>query len=512
MSEVKVNKISPRTNCGTVTVGDSGDSVSVTAGVPVTVNGDLKSNALKAVDGGSIISQCGTNITLGASGDTINLAAGASQTGFGRTGTVDWDTTAKTASFTAVSGNGYFVNTTSGAITLTLPASPSAGDIVSVKDYAYTFETNNLTVNRNGSPIGGGSDTDTISYSTNGDFLTFIYVDATQGWVLTNDSTNTDSTGAEYITATGGTITTVGDFKVHQFTGPGTFTVTCTGNPGGSTQVDYLVVGGGGSGGLYPGTGGGGAGGMRIGSVVDTSPTIPIRAPGFTVSATSYPITIGAGGTPTNYPANNPTRAPNGSPSSALGFTATGGGGGAIAGASPVPQEGAQTGGSGGGGGFNGQAGAAGNTPPVSPPQGNNGGTGHPTTCNPSGGGGGGGAGAVGSNGSGGPVGGGAGGAGINVSPVFGTAPQPFYIANQSGNAGNTACGQFAGGAGGSSYSGSPSVGAIGGGANGAVNSEGNGKNGTTNSGGGGAGTQSLPSNSGAGGSGIVLIRYKFQN
>ena len=110
MSEVKVNKISPRTNCGTVTVGDAGDSVTVTAGVPVTVNGDLKSNALKAVDGGSIISQCGTNITLGASGDTINLAAGASQTGFGRTGTVDWDTTAKTAGFTAVSGNGYFVN------------------------------------------------------------------------------------------------------------------------------------------------------------------------------------------------------------------------------------------------------------------------------------------------------------------------------------------------------------------------------------------------------------------
>jgi hypothetical protein len=76
MSEVKVNKISPRTNCGTVTVGDSGDSVSVSAGVPVTVNGDLKSNALKAVDGGSIISQCGTTITLGASGDSVTVTAG----------------------------------------------------------------------------------------------------------------------------------------------------------------------------------------------------------------------------------------------------------------------------------------------------------------------------------------------------------------------------------------------------------------------------------------------------
>ena len=112
MSEVKVNKISPRTNCGTVTVGDSGDSVSVSAGVPVTVNGDLKSNALKATDGGSIISQSGTNITIGASGDTVSLASGASQSGFGRTGTVDWQTgSIKTSGFTAASGEGYFCNT-----------------------------------------------------------------------------------------------------------------------------------------------------------------------------------------------------------------------------------------------------------------------------------------------------------------------------------------------------------------------------------------------------------------
>ena len=121
MSEVKVNKISPRTNCGTVTVGDSGDSVSVSAGVPVTVNGELKSNALKATDGGSIISQCGTTITLGASGDSITLASGASQTGFGRAGSVDWQTgSIKTSTFTAADGEGYFVNTTSGVVTVNL--------------------------------------------------------------------------------------------------------------------------------------------------------------------------------------------------------------------------------------------------------------------------------------------------------------------------------------------------------------------------------------------------------
>ena len=94
MSEIKVNKISPRTNCGTTQLGDSGDTI--------TVTGDLRSDSLKAADGGVIISQSGTNITLGASGDTISLASGASQTGFGRTGTVDWQTgSIKTATFTA---------------------------------------------------------------------------------------------------------------------------------------------------------------------------------------------------------------------------------------------------------------------------------------------------------------------------------------------------------------------------------------------------------------------------
>ena len=471
MSEIKVNKISPRTNCGTTTLGDSGDTISIPAGVTITNAGTAS--------------------------------------GFGSTGEVSWNTTKITADpGPAVSGVGNFTDTSGSAFNVTLPSSPSAGNVVAVADYANTWDTNNLTIARNGSNIEGAAEN--FVCNVEGAAITFVYVDATKGWVVTNSGNSSQAFESKYVTATGGTITTVGNFKVHQFTGPGTFCVSCAGNPSGSTQVDYMVVAGGGAGGHYSGIGGGGAGGMRIGSVLDTSPTIPIRAPGFTVSATGYPITIGAGGASTNYPTHNPTRAPNGSPSSALGFTATGGGGGARGSGSPVPASGAQTGGSGGGGAYGANPGAAGNTPPVSPPQGNPGGTGNPGSGNPDGGGGGGGAGAAG--GTGGCSIGGAGGAGISVAPVFGTAPQPFYIANQSGNAGNTACGQFAGGAGGSAYSGSPSVGGIGGGANGAVNSEGAGKNGTTNSGGGGAGTQSLPSTSGAGGSGIVLIRYKFQN
>jgi hypothetical protein len=176
MSEVKVNKISPRTNCGTVTVGDSGDSVSVTAGVPVTVNGDLKSNALKAIDGGSIISQCGTTITLGASGDTINLAAGASQTGFGRTGTVDWDTTAKTASFTAVAGEGYFVNTIKWSNYSYTYQQHLLEILLLLKDYASYLDTNNLTVARNGSDKIGGNAID-ATLSTEGQSVTLVYVD-----------------------------------------------------------------------------------------------------------------------------------------------------------------------------------------------------------------------------------------------------------------------------------------------------------------------------------------------
>ena len=97
--------------------------------------------------------QCGSTLTVGSSGKTVTLATGASQSGFGRTGTVDWCTTAKTSPFTAVSGDGFFINTTSGAITVTLPSSPSAGDIVSFKDYANTWDCNAVTVGRNGSKI-----------------------------------------------------------------------------------------------------------------------------------------------------------------------------------------------------------------------------------------------------------------------------------------------------------------------------------------------------------------------
>ena len=126
---------------------------------------------------------------------SVNLASGATQTGFGRTGTVDWCTTAKTSPFTAVSGDGFFVNTTSGAITVTLPASPSAGDIVAFKDYANTWDTNNVTICRNSSKINGQCANATLRHRST--ISNFIYVDGTKGWQDIHDSTS-NVTGASF--------------------------------------------------------------------------------------------------------------------------------------------------------------------------------------------------------------------------------------------------------------------------------------------------------------------------
>jgi len=88
----------------------------------------------------------------------------------------------KTSDFTAVAGEGYFVNTTSGAVAVTLPTSPSLGDEVSVVDYAGTADTNNITINRNSHKIQGDASNLTISTERAG--FTLVYVDATQGWLL----------------------------------------------------------------------------------------------------------------------------------------------------------------------------------------------------------------------------------------------------------------------------------------------------------------------------------------
>jgi hypothetical protein len=437
----------------------------------------IKVDNLQNQCGANIINENAGTITIGASGDTVTLAAGASQSGFGRSGSVNWDTTPKTTGFTAVNGEGYFANTSGGAFTMTLPAG-SAGAIVSVADYTNSFQTNALTITPNGSEkINGG--VGAIILSTEGQSLTLLYVDSIEGWKSVQDST-TSPVGSNFITATGGTITCDGDFKVHTFTGPGTFTVTSAGNPSGSTTVDYLVVAGGAGGGGNQG-GGGGAGGFRQ--------SFPNPATGgFPVTAQGYPITVGGGGAGNPGPGAVAGGAGTSGTNSIFStITSTGGGGGG-----GRPANNAASGGSGGGGGGCGsRTGGAGNTPPVAPPQGNTGGDGQQPD---GGGGGGGGAGAVGSN-SVAPRTGGAGGAGSGISI---TGSSVTYAGGGGGGSGIGAGGLGGSGIGGNGGSGPPAV-AVG--------------TGTTNTGsGGGGGGNDTPNVAGAaGGSGIVIIRYKYQ-
>jgi hypothetical protein len=454
----------------------------------------IKVNNLQNQCGANIINENAGTITIGASGDTVTLAAGASQSGFGRSGSVNWDTTPKTTGFTAVSGNGYFCDTTSAAFTVTLPLSPSAGDIVAIADYANTAATNNITVGRNSSKIDG--ETEDAVILINGQVYTLVYVDATEGWKTVGQTFN-QITVPQYIVASGGTVTCCGDYKIHTFTGPGTFTVCSVGNPFGSTTVDYLVVAGGGGGGAVR-AGGGGAGGFRESVPSPAAWTAsPLASPGgaLPVSVQGYPITVGGGGVGGTScgQASNMTNGTSGNNSIFSTITSAGGGNG------NKPCGGGSAGGSGGGGVNTPSPGTGmnGNTPPTSPPQGNNGGTGVPGPGY--GAGGGGGATAVGVNGSGSTGGnGGAGGTtSISGSPLA-----------------------YSGGGGASFYtpSGTPGTGGSSVGGNGA-NSTTPATAGTTNRGGGGGGgwhncTPVSPGaleSGAAGGSGIVIIRYKFQ-
>ena len=464
MSEVKVNKITPRTDCGTTQLGDSGDTV--------TVTGDLRSDSLKAADGGVIISQSGTTITVGASGDTVSLASGASQSGFGRSGTVNWQTgSVKTANFTAANGEGYFADTSSGSFTMNLPAG-TAGNIVSVVDYTNTFQTNSLTVAPNGSQKIGGIAQDAF-LTSEGQSVTLVYVDDTEGWKNVQDSTS-NITGTPFIVASGGTITNspCGNDRIHTFTGPGTFAVSKVACSAPNNQVSYVVVAGGGGGGRDVG-GGGGAGGFRE----DKSPVTPYTASplegagSITVTAASFPITVGGGGAG-GPSSSSPTPARDGVNGNSSIFStitsAGGGGGGGYPGRDGLP------GASGGGAsGYNeSHSGGSGNTPPTSPPQGNPGGNANSPSTGQSGGGGGG-ATATGSN---------------SVSPNPSFTPRASGATTSITGSGT----EYSQGGRGATDGASPH---LAGGAN-------------TGTGGDAAGS---PNAGSAGGSGIVIIRYKFK-
>ena len=492
MSKVEVNTIEPQ--CGTtVTVGTCTSTIAVPGNV-------VKSNALQASDAGNIISQSGSTITVGASGDTITLASGASQSGFGREGSVDWQTgSIKTGAFTAANGEGYFINTTSGGVTMNLPAG-SAGNIVACVDYANTADTNNITISADGSEKIQGSTDDHIIEAEGGS-ITLVYVDSTQGWKLVDTGTGTDLPQvALFTTATVSgscnAITTCGDYKIATFKGPGTFCVSVVGNApvnpaGGPNAVSYMVLAGG-AGACSSIGGGGGAGGYREGRVTVPEYTAsPLVAPagGITITATGYPITVGSGGT---AGAPGPATTTAGGTSTFDSITSAGGAIPAGGDGNPAPP--VANGGSGGGGKHRSGSGGLGNQPPVSPPQGNDGGGGagppFPVAFAASGGGG---AGAVGTPSPPGPGPGGPGGCGTTTS-IDGT---PTVRAGGGGGGGYSTAGG-SGGPGGGGAGGSAPPGVAGTDATQFLGA------------GGGGGGEGSPTG-GSGGSGVVIIRYKFQ-
>jgi len=454
MSEVKVNKISPRSGT-TVTLGDSGDTFTI------------------------------------PSGATINNQGTA--TNFGATGSASWVTTVKTSTFTAVAGEGYFVNTTGGVVTVNLPAG-TAGAVVAIKDYAGTFDTNKVTLVRNGSDkIGGQAINGTVDVE--GIAVTLVFIDSTQGWLVTDSGLQSEVPTAAYICASSPSVATVGDYKIHTFTGPGTFTVNSVGNAQGSNTVDYLVVAGGGGGGgatNYNAAAGGAAGGYRFSNGTASGSycagPAPLGATALPVSAQGYPIVVGAGGSVGGGGADGS----QGATSTFSTISSAGGGHGA--GYTPSPRQGGN-GGSGGGSAGGSPSGGTGNTPPVSPPQGNNGGNTSGTSGSAASAGGGG-AGGVGGNSSNPGCQGGSGGAGL--TSVITNSP----VARGGGGAGGNDYAQSTNNA-----TASAGGGGIG---NGTPASAG-----TVNTGGGGGGAgvnNTTVYTGGAGGSGIVIIRYKFQN
>src|SRR6056300_368561 len=240
----------PNISPGAITTTQISPTAGIVSGqiAPGTIANDRLANTGITING--------TTIALGASGD---ISAGT-----------DWQsviTADGSTATTAVAGEGYFIDTTSAAHTITLPADGSStiGDTIIIRDYAGSFATNNVTLTSTAKISGADSDG---TLSTNDLVVTLVYVDSTKGWVtIENEAKAVGATDAFYVTATGGTITTSGDYKIHTFTGDGCFVISCTGNaPGTSDKIDYLVVAGGGGGGAGSSaeTGGGGAGGYRL--------------------------------------------------------------------------------------------------------------------------------------------------------------------------------------------------------------------------------------------------------
>jgi hypothetical protein len=254
MSEVKVNKISPRSGT-TVTLGDNGDTISVPTGVTLDT-----SNSTVTLPDGSV-----TNAKLANSDITINgssVSLGGSTTI--ETGT-SWQSTIVTGTLSAVAGNGYWIVYNIKCLHSNITCNTKCGDQIILVDYDRTLDTNNLTIDQNGLKYQGG--TDNLVYDTNGQTVNIVYSGATNGWIPISDDDVADE----------GTIPPY--------------------------SADFLVIAGGGAGAFADvgGNGGGGAGGYRNSYSTESSGGGGSSETSLTFNpGTVYTITVGAGGAGTS--------------------------------------------------------------------------------------------------------------------------------------------------------------------------------------------------------------------
>jgi len=154
------------TNSGVIQITDAANG-----NIAITPNGS-----------GNIVLDGLTFPNADGSADTFLKTNGSGTLSFAAvSGGTDWQAV-KTSTFTAVAGEGYFVNTTSGVITMNLPAG-SIGDEIAFADYAGTFDSNTFTVSANGSEKILGSTAD-LTVSIERAANTLVYTDGTQGWLL----------------------------------------------------------------------------------------------------------------------------------------------------------------------------------------------------------------------------------------------------------------------------------------------------------------------------------------